>query len=84
MGAMVCGNRAAYGYILESLLHFPAQRGVDAVEYAAHRRPPFLFAQGLDRAGASQAVVYVRAGQAALGALPSARRIVAEKKRLVA
>jgi demethylmenaquinone methyltransferase/2-methoxy-6-polyprenyl-1,4-benzoquinol methylase len=30
LGAMVCGNPAAYAYILESLLHFPAQRGVDA------------------------------------------------------
>ena len=30
LGAMVCGNRDAYGYILESLLHYPAQRGVDA------------------------------------------------------
>ena len=40
----------------------------------------FLVAEcGLDRAGASQAVVYVRAGQAALGALPSASRIVAER-----
>ncbi len=34
---------------------------------------------GLDRAGANQAVVYVRAGQAALGALPTARRVVAER-----
>ena len=34
---------------------------------------------GLDRAGASQAVFYIRAGQAALGALPSATRIVAER-----
>ncbi len=40
----------------------------------------FLMAEcGVDRAGASQAVVYIRAGQAALGALPSARRIVAER-----
>jgi demethylmenaquinone methyltransferase/2-methoxy-6-polyprenyl-1,4-benzoquinol methylase len=30
LGAMVCGNPAAYSYILESLLHYPAQRGVDA------------------------------------------------------
>jgi len=48
-------------------------------------RPPqdaeaFLMAEcGLDRAGASQAVVYIRAGQAALGALPSPGRIVAER-----
>jgi len=40
----------------------------------------FLVADcGLDRAGASQAVFYIRAGKAALGALPSARRIVAER-----
>lgn len=30
LGAIVCGNPAAYAYILESLLHYPAQRGVDA------------------------------------------------------
>ena len=34
---------------------------------------------GLDRAGAVQAVAYVRAGAAALGALPSARTVVAER-----
>jgi ATP-dependent Lhr-like helicase len=40
----------------------------------------FLIAEcGLDRAGASQAVAYVRAGQAALGALPSAGTLVAER-----
>ncbi len=40
----------------------------------------FLVAEcGLDRAGASQAVFYVRAGKAALVALPSAGRIVAER-----
>ncbi len=34
---------------------------------------------GLDVRGAEQAVVYVRAGAAALGALPTTRRIVAER-----
>jgi ATP-dependent Lhr-like helicase len=34
---------------------------------------------GLDRRGAEQASIYVRAGQAALGALPTDRRIVAER-----
>ncbi len=34
---------------------------------------------GLDRAGAEQAVPYVRAGAAALGALPTTTRIVAER-----
>ncbi|MBL6765961.1 MAG: bifunctional demethylmenaquinone methyltransferase/2-methoxy-6-polyprenyl-1,4-benzoquinol methylase UbiE [Verrucomicrobiae bacterium] len=28
-GQIFCGNRAAYAYILESLKHYPAQRGVD-------------------------------------------------------
>ena len=53
-------------------------------EEIAARQPQdaeaFLAAEcGLDRAGASQAVLYVRAGQAALGALPSSRRVVAER-----
>jgi len=30
LGAIVCRNPAAYAYILESLRHYPAQRGVDA------------------------------------------------------
>jgi demethylmenaquinone methyltransferase/2-methoxy-6-polyprenyl-1,4-benzoquinol methylase len=30
LGGMVCGNSAAYAYILESLMHYPAQRGVAA------------------------------------------------------
>jgi demethylmenaquinone methyltransferase/2-methoxy-6-polyprenyl-1,4-benzoquinol methylase len=30
LGAIVCGNPAAYAYILESLTHYPAQRGVAA------------------------------------------------------
>jgi ATP-dependent Lhr-like helicase len=34
---------------------------------------------GLDRRGAEQASIYVRAGRAALGALPTHRRIVAER-----
>jgi ATP-dependent Lhr-like helicase len=34
---------------------------------------------GLDRRGAEQASIYVRAGRAALGALPTDRRIVAER-----
>jgi demethylmenaquinone methyltransferase / 2-methoxy-6-polyprenyl-1,4-benzoquinol methylase len=29
-GLLFCGNAAAYSYILESLKHYPAQRGVDA------------------------------------------------------
>ena len=29
-GLIFCGNAGAYAYILESLKHFPAQRGVDA------------------------------------------------------
>ncbi len=29
LGLVVCGNAAAYAYILESLRHYPAQRGVD-------------------------------------------------------
>ena len=28
LGRMFCGNPAAYAYILESLKHYPAQRGV--------------------------------------------------------
>jgi ATP-dependent Lhr-like helicase len=52
-------------------------------EEIAGRQPQdaeaFLMECGLDRAGASQAVSYIRAGQAALGALPSASRIVAER-----
>ena len=40
----------------------------------------FLEAEcGLDRAGAAQVVAYVRAGVAALGALPSTRAVVAER-----
>jgi ATP-dependent Lhr-like helicase len=34
---------------------------------------------GLDRSGAEQASIYVRAGRAALGALPTDRRVVAER-----
>jgi demethylmenaquinone methyltransferase/2-methoxy-6-polyprenyl-1,4-benzoquinol methylase len=30
MGKIFCGNAQAYAYILESLRHYPAQRGVDA------------------------------------------------------
>ncbi len=30
LGGIVCGNPAAYSYILESLRHYPAQRGVAA------------------------------------------------------
>ena len=29
LGWLVCGDAAAYGYILESLQHYPAQRGVE-------------------------------------------------------
>jgi demethylmenaquinone methyltransferase / 2-methoxy-6-polyprenyl-1,4-benzoquinol methylase len=29
LGSIFCGNAAAYSYILESLNHYPAQRGVD-------------------------------------------------------
>ena len=28
LGGMVCGNSSAYAYILDSLMHYPAQRGV--------------------------------------------------------
>lgn len=31
LGKLVCGNAAAYAYILESLSHYPAQRGVAAL-----------------------------------------------------
>jgi ATP-dependent Lhr-like helicase len=53
-------------------------------EEIANRAPQdaeaYLTAEcGLDRAGASQAALYVRAGKAALGALPSAGRVVAER-----
>jgi demethylmenaquinone methyltransferase/2-methoxy-6-polyprenyl-1,4-benzoquinol methylase len=34
-GRVFCGNAAAYSYILESLRHYPAQRGVDALMKAA-------------------------------------------------
>lgn len=30
LGLLCCGNAAAYSYILESLKHYPAQRGVEA------------------------------------------------------
>ena len=30
LGRLFCGNAAAYAYILESLKHYPAQRGVAA------------------------------------------------------
>lgn len=34
-GKVFCGNAAAYSYILESLQHYPAQRGVEALMNAA-------------------------------------------------
>ena len=30
-GLLFCGDAAAYAYILESLKHYPAQRGVDGM-----------------------------------------------------
>jgi ubiquinone/menaquinone biosynthesis C-methylase UbiE len=29
IGLLFCGNSRAYAYILESLKHFPAQRGIE-------------------------------------------------------
>jgi ATP-dependent helicase Lhr and Lhr-like helicase len=49
-------------------------------EIAANRSVEFLQREcGLDRRGAEQALEYVIAGQAALGAVPSAERVVAER-----
>ncbi len=49
-------------------------------EIASGRSVEFLQREcGLDRRGAEQALEYVLAGQAALGAVPSAERIVAER-----
>jgi len=45
-GLLFCGNAAAYRYILESLQHYPAQRGVDLMfrqaGFARTRIHPFL------------------------------------------
>ena len=30
LGLLFCGNASAYAYILESLKHYPAQRGIAA------------------------------------------------------
>ena len=56
---------------------------VSAVRNAAMGEPDavdwFMRECGLDRLGAEQAVLYVRAGAAALGTLPDARTVVAER-----
>ena len=49
-------------------------------EMAARPDPVFWQSEcGLDRSGAEQAVAYVQAGAAALGAMPTDRRMVAER-----
>ncbi|HEX8984258.1 MAG TPA: DEAD/DEAH box helicase [Bryobacteraceae bacterium] len=52
----------------------------DVVARSPEDAQPFLIEHcGLDRLGAQQAVEYVRAGRAALGALPAAGTVVAER-----
>ncbi len=63
---------------------FELSQAVSEVREEIHRDPEkalsFLIEQcGLDEAGAKQALVYIRAGAAMLGALPTQQRIVAER-----